>query len=411
MSAAARHAPLPHLQQAGPLLHIGGRSVAELAAVCGGTPYYAYSRRLIEDRVAALRAALPAAVGLHYAIKANPMPAVVQLLRGLVDGFDVASQAELRLALDAGMPAAAVSFAGPGKREAEIRAAVAAGATVNAESLRELHLAADSGRALGLRPRVALRINPDFALKGSGMRMTGSPSQFGIDAEQAEAALALAAELELEFRGLHIYSGSQNLRHEAIVEANDATFELAFRLCRAAPAPPRFLNIGGGYGIPYFPGDEPLDPAPIGANLGRWLPRVAAELGADCQVVVELGRYLVGEAGFYVTRILDRKISKGEVFLVCDGGLHHHLANSGNFGQVLRKNYPVLIGNRLDEAATETATICGPLCTPLDVVAAKLALPHAVAGDYVVVAQSGAYGLTASPRGFLSHPEPGEILV
>ncbi len=170
------------------------------------------------------------------------------------------------------------------------------------------------------------------------------------------------------------------------------------------------LNIGGGFGIPYFPSDVPLDLAPISHNLAALLERAKRAL-PNAEIVIELGRYLVGEAGIYVCRVIDRKVSRGQVFLVTDGGLHHHLAASGNFGQVLRKNYPVLIGNRVRGSAREIASVVGPLCTPLDLLADRMDLAKAEEGDLVVVLQSGAYGFTASPLGFLSHPAPREILV
>jgi diaminopimelate decarboxylase len=189
-----------------------------------------------------------------------------------------------------------------------------------------------------------------------------------------------------------------------------ADLELALRLADAAPQPVRFLNLGGGFGIPYFPGEQPLDLAPIGANLASLVERARTELPA-ASLVIELGRYLVGEAGVYVSRVVDRKVSRGQVFLVTDGGLHHHLAASGNFGQVVRKNYPVAIGNRMDASDREVASVVGPLCTPLDLLADRMDLGHAQVGDLIVVFQSGAYGLTASPAAFLSHPQAAEVLV
>ena len=223
--------------------------------------------------------------------------------------------------------------------------------------------------------------------------------------------LALAYELGLTVLGFHIFSGSQSLKAEAIVEAQAQTLLLAERLAQDARDPVRILNIGGGFGIPYFPGEAALDLAPIGEALEAALPRVKASL-PDAQLSIELGRYLVGEAGVYVARVVDRKVSRGQVFLVTDGGLHHHLAASGNFGQVIRKNYPVAIGNRMSATgATETASVVGPLCTPLDLLADRMELPQAQVGDLVVVFQSGAYGRSASPQGFLSHPDAPEVLV
>ncbi|MEZ5600605.1 MAG: pyridoxal-dependent decarboxylase, exosortase A system-associated [Candidatus Competibacteraceae bacterium] len=404
------HWPMSQFPVVDDCLWIGGMPLTQLAARVGQTPFYAYERRLLDQKMALLRGALPPAIELHYAVKANPMPAVVQHMAGLVDGLDVASLGELRVALDSGTNPSRISFAGPGKRPVELTAAIAAGITVNLESPGELETLARLGQEQGRRPQVAVRINPDFELKTSGMKMGGGPKPFGVDAEQVPALLRRIGELRLDFQGFHIFTGSQNLRAEAIVEAHDRSFELALRLAAEAPGPLRLLNIGGGFGIPYFPGDRPLDLAPIAANLERWLPVVKARL-PQAQVVLELGRYLVGEAGIYVAEVVDRKVSRGHTFLIANGGLHHHLAASGNFGQVIRKNYPVVVGNRVLGSERETVSVVGPLCTPLDILADRMELAKADIGDLIVVFQSGAYGLTASPTAFLGHPPCVEILV
>ncbi|TCO81000.1 diaminopimelate decarboxylase [Plasticicumulans lactativorans] len=404
------HAPLTQFPVVDDCLVVGGIALPELAARVGRTPFYAYDRRLIGERVATLRAALPDGVQIHYAMKANPMPAVVQHLATLVDGLDVASAGELRVALDTGMPAHDISFAGPGKRPAELQCAVAAGITINLESETELERVTRIGEALGRRPQVAVRVNPDFELKSSGMKMGGGPKPFGVDAERVPALLAAIGARALDFRGFHIFCGSQNLRAEALIEAHDKTFELGLRLAEQAPAELTMFNFGGGFGIPYFPGDLPLDLAPVGDNLAGLLERLHA-IHPRAAPIIELGRYLVGEAGVYVCRVIDRKISRGQVFLITDGGLHHALAASGNFGQVVRKNYPVVIGNRVRGSAREVASVVGPLCTPLDLLADRMELARADVDDLVVVLQSGAYGPTASPAAFLSHPAAVEVLV
>ena len=386
-----------------------GRRLTDIAAEIGTTPFYAYDRRAISERVAELRRQLPSGLQLHYAMKANPMPAVVAHLVPLVDGLDVASAGELGVALAAGGAARTISFAGPGKTLLDLERALAAGITVNVESPGELRRLAALAATTGRKGRVAIRVNPDFELKTSGMKMAGGPKQFGIDAEQVPALLASLPK-SLEFVGFHIFSGSQNLSAAAIVESQTKTVELAASLAKSAPGPVQTLNIGGGFGIPYFPNEAPLDLAPIGANLEVLLPR-CGRLLPGAEIVIELGRYLVGEAGIYVCRVIDRKVSRGQTFLVTDGGLHHHLAASGNFGQVLRKNYPVLIGNKVHGAEREVASVVGPLCTPLDLLADRVDLARADEGDLVVVLQSGAYGLTASPLGFLSHPRPAEVLL
>ncbi len=404
------HGPMSQFPVVDDCLWVGGMPLTQLAARVGQTPFYAYDRRLLDERVALLRRALPAAVELHYAVKANPMPAVVQHMAGLVDGLDVASLGELKVASDTGMDPTRISFAGPGKRPPELAAAIAAGITINLESAGELETVARLGQEQDRRPRVAVRVNPDFELKASGMKMGGGPKPFGVDAEQAPALLRRIGQLELDFQGFHLFAGSQNLRAAAIVEAHDRTFELALRLAADAPKPVRLLNIGGGFGIPYFPGDAPLDLQPIAANLERWLPRVKEHL-PEARVVLELGRYLVGEAGIYVAEVVDRKVSRGHTFLITNGGLHHHLAASGNFGQVIRKNYPVVVGNRVTGTEREVVTVVGPLCTPLDILAERVDLAKAGVGDLIVVFQSGAYGLTASPTAFLSHPACVEVVV
>lgn len=404
------HAPMHQFATAGAELVVGGKPLSVLAAQVGQTPFYAYDRGLLRQRAAQLREALPAAVKLHYAMKANPMPAVVGLMAGLVDGIDVASAGELKVALDAGANPAEVSFAGPGKRDVELRQAVAAGVLVNVESLRELPVLAAASQALGLPARVALRVNPDFELKGSGMKMGGGPKQFGIDVELVPDALRQVATLGLSFEGYHLFAGSQNLKAESICEAQQKSYDLALRLAEHAPTPVQFLNLGGGFGIPYFPGEQRLDLTPIGANLASLVARAAVDM-PQAHIVIELGRYFVGEAGIYVTRVVDRKVSRGQVFLVCDGGLNHHLSASGNFGQVVRKNYPVTIGNRVNAAPREVASAVGPLCTPLDLLADRMDLPAAQVGDLVVIYQSGAYGASASPQPFLGHPACVEVLV
>ena len=404
------HAAVAGLPSCDGELVIGGQSLTQIQAQVGCTPFYVYDKQAITARIELLRNVLPDAVDLHYAIKANPMFDVVRHMSGRVDGFDIASVGEMRVALDAGIPAEQLSFAGPGKQADELRVAVEAGVTLHAESERELlELVAIAGE-LDKRPRVAIRVNPDFQLKTSGMKMGGGPQQFGIDAEIIPAMLGRADHERLDLVGFHIFAGSQNLNSESIIEAQNESVALAEKLAAAMPGPISHLNIGGGFGIPYFPGETPLDLGPIGANLEVLAARAAASM-PGARLILELGRFLVGEAGYYVCRVIERKVSRGQVFLVTDGGMHHHLAASGNFGQVIRKNYPVVIGNRMDDSRTETTSVVGPLCTPLDLLTGKMDLPIAGPGDLVVVLQSGAYGFSASPHGFLSHPEPVEVIV
>jgi len=404
------HAPQTQFPVIDDCLQVGGMPLTRLAQRVGSTPFYAYDRALLTERVAHLRRHLPSRVALHFSIKANPMPAVVQHMASLVDGLDVASGGEMKVALDTGMAPARVSFAGPCKSDAELAQALAAGVCVNIESEREIHVLADLSQRTGIAAHAVLRVNPDFELRSSGMKMGGGAKQFGIDAEQIPAMLALAGGAGIAVSGFQIFSGSQSLKADAIIDAQSQTVDLALRLAADAPHAITSLNIGGGFGIPYFPGEQPLDIAPIGAHLAQLQDKVAAAL-PQARLAIELGRYLVGEAGVYVARVIDRKLSRGQLYLVTDGGLHHHLAASGNFGQVIRKNYPVAVGNRMAAVADTPAYVVGPLCTPLDLLADRMDLAHAQVGDLVVVFQSGAYGLSASPASFLGHPAAAEVLV
>ena len=412
MKKNVQHTPLNYFPVTNGQLYIADIPVEQAIAIVGQTPAYLYDRKLIKQRVASLRSTLPDRILLHYAMKANPMPAVVQHLAALVDGLDVASQGEMHTAINTGMQRSEISFAGPGKNDTELKAAIAAGIVINVESKNELSRIERIGQELNLTPNIAIRVNPDFELKASGMKMSGGPKQFGIDAEQLPELLADMANIAVNFEGFHIFSGSQNLKNEALIDAHNKTFALADTLASHLQVDFRFINIGGGFGIPYFPGDEPLDLQPVAENLERLLNEYSAF--KDKQIIIELGRYLVGEAGIYVSRIIDKKISRGLTYLVTDGGLHHHLSNSGNFGQVIRKNYPVRISCQQaikSTEPTETVSIVGPLCTPLDTLADKMELPKAEVGDLVIILQSGAYGRSASPENFLGHPHVRELLL
>ena len=401
---------LAHWRVKSDCLVVGDRPLTELVEQVGRTPFYAYDRRLLKERIASLRHHLPETVDVHYALKANPMPDLVRYMLPLVDGCDVASAGELELALEAGANPSHVSMAGPGKSEAELFRAATAQILINVESFRDIAILGRIAEETGHVARVAVRVNPDFDVKSSGAKMGGGATQFGIDSEQVPEALDKIRRANLHFEGFHVFNGSQNLEADAICSGHWKALDLVLSLASSAPGPVRSLNIGGGFGIPYFPRDRPLDIGRIGEHLHEFVRAIENQL-PEARLIVELGRYLVGEAGVYVCRIIDRKISRGRVFLITDGGLHHHLAASGNFGQVVRKNFPVIIGNRIAGGRRETATVVGPLCTPLDLLADRMDLAEAHEGDLVVVFQSGAYGLTASPTAFLSHPPPLEILV
>ncbi len=388
-------------------LIIAGRTAADWVAKAGDTPLFVYDMAIVAARIARFRAAMPA-IDLHYAIKANPHADLLSAIAPLVDGLDVASSGELAKAL-AVKPAAAISFAGPGKRDDELVAAITAGATLNVESEGEAARAFAIGDRLGLTPRMAVRVNPDIELRGSGMRMGGRASPFGVDAVRAAALVKAIVAAGADWRGFHIYAGSQALDPGAIIETQAATIELAARLANETGVTPPLVNLGGGFGVPYFAGDVALDVERVGEALAEALASRPAIL-AGTRFAIELGRWLVAEAGVYLTRVVDIKQSQGETFVVVDGGLNHQLAASGNFGTVVRRNYPLAVAARIGHAATDTVSVVGPLCTPLDRLGDKIALPPVTAGDLIALFMAGAYGASASPAAFLGHPPAIEIV-
>jgi diaminopimelate decarboxylase len=391
-------------------LAIGGKRASALVKEAGGTPLFVYSRALLEARIDALRAAMPDRLKIHYAMKANPFPPLLAFMADLVDGLDIASGGELALARDAGYLPREISFAGPGKTDAELLAAVKAGVTLNLESANEARRALEAGQLAGVAPRLAIRVNPDFELRGSGMKMGGGAKPFGVDEAEVPALARHIIAEGCHWRGLHIYTGSQALDAGALVETQGNVLDLAARLTEEIGTSLPHLNMGGGFGIPYFERDLPLDIEIVGKALSDRFSELPTAL-EGVEFAIELGRYLVGQAGVYLTRIVDRKVSHGVTFLVTDGGLHHQLAASGNFGTVVRRNYPVAIATRFDAAGEEAVNVVGCLCTPLDRLADDALLPRAEVGDLVAVFCAGAYGASASPAAFLGQGPAREMLV
>lgn len=392
-------------------LHINGNSLSNIHKIIGQTPFYLYDRSLITAKVTELKSILPQKIKIHYAIKANPYPPIISHFSSIIDGFDVASKKEMLLALQSGITPNNISFAGPGKSLQDLTSAILAGVILHVESENELSNIIKLGLELGKKPNIALRINPKFELKNSGMKMSGGSKPFGIDEESIPTILEALDFKKLNLVGLHIFAGSQNLNEDAIIETHQETFKLIRNLLQFIPHKLTYINIGGGFGIPYFQNEKSLNINTIAKNLKSLINTHQNEL-ENTEIIMELGRYLVGETGIYVSKVIDIKTSRGEKYIVCDGGLHHHLANSGNFGQVIRKNYPVAIGSQVkDPSKTEQVNIVGPLCTPLDIIANKVELPVVSIGDLIVVFQSGAYGASASPQAFLSQPDLSEYLI
>jgi diaminopimelate decarboxylase len=397
---------------AGELL-IGGVPVTSLAEKFG-TPLYIYDSAVIDRKLKLLRDTLPPDFAIYYSVKANPNPAILKSFVAAGCGLEVASAGEFSRALEAGCPPEKILFAGPGKTERELEFVLRRDiGEIHVESLLEASRISSICRQLETRARVALRVNPSSEAQGGAMRMGGKPAPFGIDEEELDSVLdSVLQDPAIEFRGIHLFTGTQILDDSLLANQYLKGLEIGRRVAARLNQPLHTVDFGGGLGIPYFANDNELDMGGLRQRLADVFVKARTEpFFTGTQFIVEPGRYLVGEAGIYVARINDIKVSRGKKFLILDGGMNHHLAASGNLGQVIKRNFPVTVVNKLDDSATETVDIVGPLCTPLDTLARDVEIPAAKVGDLVGIFQSGAYGRSASPLGFLSHPLPSEILV
>jgi len=390
---------------------IGARSLAEKY----GTPLFVYDRGILDAKWNALRAALPSRFSISYSVKANPNRAFLEYFLEKGAGLEIASGGEFHQAAAAGCPAERILFAGPGKTDSELEYVLSQNiGEIHIESLREVDRLIALSRKLGKRARVAIRVNPAAEVQGGAMRMGGKPAAFGVDEEALEAVLdPILASDALEFRGMHIYIGTQILDHAILASQYAHGLEIARRVAKRSGRPLAMLDFGGGLGIPYFSHEHELDLAALKPALAEIFGGVENDPAfAGTKFMVEPGRFLVGESGVYIARVIDVKISRGKTFVICDGGMHHHLAASGNLGQTIKRHYPVALLNKLDAPpSTEAVEVAGPLCTPLDVLARNASLPAPEVGDLFGVFQSGAYARAASPLGFLSHPAPPEVWV
>lgn len=381
-----------------------------------GTPCYVYFAEDVRARADGLRAAFGGRFHISYAVKANPNPALLVRLYDWVDGLDVSSGGELSRALAAGWEAARVSFTGPGKTTEELEYAVDArvGELV-VESVDEAEtLNAICGRA-GYRQSILVRLAPSRVPKGFGLNMSGKPTQFGLDEETIDTELsAIRALPHLDLVGLHAYSGTQCLSAAAIAENYRIFSDLFRRVCHTHDLAPRKLVFGAGIGIPYHEGESTPDLAAIAAGTQPALDTLAADPAlSTTELVLEAGRFLVGEAGIFLTRVVRTKQSRGTTLCICDGGMHHHLAASGHFGSVVPRNYRMVKvsgGDNVVSAGGEY-TLVGPLCTTIDTLGRRVAFNGLAAGDVVGILSSGAYGVTASPIHFISHRPPREVVV
>jgi diaminopimelate decarboxylase len=402
-----------HFSSSGSELCVGHVPVTSLVAQYR-TPLFIYDSRIIDRKLTLLRKSLPADFAISYSVKANPNHAILEHFVARGCGLEVASAGEFTRALKAGCPPEQILFAGPGKTEAELEFAVAHNiGEIHVESLVEAERINAICLRLATRARIALRVNPGVEVQGGAMRMGGKPAPFGVDEEKLDEALEyLLNRPALEFRGIHLFTGTQILDYRVLLSHYRRSLDISRRVAMRTHRPLQTVDFGGGLGIQYFDNDSELDLASLSENLASMITEARQEpCFSNTRFVVEPGRYLVGEAGVYVARVNDIKISRGKKFLIMDGGMNHHLAASGNLGQVIKRNFPITVINKLAHPQKDLVDIVGPLCTPLDTLARDVQMPTAGIGDLIGIFQSGAYGRTASPIGFLSHPVPAEVWV
>jgi len=394
-------------------LLVGGLSVSAIAAR-RGTPLFIYHREIAERKYFALRNALPKRFSISYSVKANPNPAFLKFFVEKGCGLEIASAGEFHQATHTGCSPANIVFAGPGKSEYELETVIAAGiGEIHAESEREIERIRGISKKLGRRARVAIRVNPSEEGQGGAMRMGGKSAPFGVDEENLGPLLQRSAQDErLDFRGIHLFVGTQILDDNVLLAQYRKAIEIGRRVAAQMGRALHTLDFGGGLGIPYFDGDAELNLGRFGENLAAVMVEIENEDAfRQTNFMLEPGRFLVGESGLYVTRVNDIKTSRGRKYLILDGGMNHHLAASGNLGQVIKRNFPIAVLNRMHAPATEVADVVGPLCTPLDILGRSVQLAETRVGDLVGIFQSGAYARSASPLGFLSHPTPPEVWV
>jgi diaminopimelate decarboxylase len=401
----------PHFSanEAGQLL-IGGMSVDELVAEAGGTPLFVYDNNIVGGQIAALRAAMPDGLALYYSVTANPYEPLLNFIGRYVEGFRVVSRGELEHLKRAGLAGIGMTFAGPGKRDDELEAGIAAGATISLESEGEARRAIEAGERVGIQPKLAVRVNPPFSIDNGRLSIGARPSPFGVDAERVPGLVEGLIEAGVDWRGLHIFAAAQCLDDSALIEAHKAIIACAGGIAHKLDLPLPELNLGGGFDVPCFAGEQPIDVYRMAKALHDTVCS-GPELLATTRLSLELGRWLVAECGVYLTRVLDRTESCGATFLTTDGGGHHLLAATGCLLERGRGNFPIALANRFDAPADEQVTVTGCLATPHDALGDEVMLPRAEPGDVIAIFCAGAYGLTASPQAWESRPLAREIMV
>jgi len=389
-------------------------SLAEFHALADryGTPFFLYDADEIIKRINSVRDSLEGMVEVYYAAKANPNLELLRILRDSADGLDISSLGELEQSCLAGFDPGKISFAGPAKTTSELTESIQRGVgCISIESPRELMECVRISAQLGRKANIVVRVNPQFLNRSFGMKMGGRAAQFGVDEEELGAVFdqVLANAETLEFRGIHIYAGSQCFEPAGIVAGVQNCFSIACQVEARMGLVCQVINLGGGFGASHTEEDRELDMKALAEELTPILRQFHDASPVKRKVVFELGRFLTADAGIYVSRVISSKESRGKTFFMVDGGLHHHLAAAGSFGAAFRANFLQRNLSRPDAPAIK-CSIAGPSCNPTDLLGIDVELPKPEVGDLIGVLKSGSYGFTASPLLFLGRPTPAELI-
>ena len=395
------------------VLSIAGIPVDDLARIYG-TPFFAYDADIMRANYKRLTKAVHGFAEVYYSIKCNPRAEVAAVFHEQGAGLEIASIGEFRSARKARCEPSRIIFAGPGKSPEELSEAITAGiGEIHLESFEEIEHVAAIAATTGRTVPVSIRVNPEAVAQGGAMRMGGKPTAFGFDEEiLPDVIAAIGRHEQLDLHGVHLFAGTQILKADVLTTQWRHGLAVAAKVARLAGKPLKTIDLGGGLGVPYHAAETYLDVVAVSQAVPDLIALKNSDpLLRDANVILEPGRYLMANAGIYVMQVRASKMSRGKRFLVTDGGMHHHLAASGNLGQTIKRDYPIVPAGNMDDIELSEASIVGPLCTPLDTLGRNTQMPELKQGDLIAILQSGAYGATASPSGFLSHAPATEILL
>lgn len=375
------------------------------------TPIYVYTFEKIENQIKVLRDTLPDGVKIYLSIKANPRKQIVSKMINIIDGVEVASGGEMDLALESGINNKNIIFIGPGKTVNELKRAIDNNIKlIVVESIEEINRINNICLKRRCKANIAIRINPKCINSSSRLKMGGVASQFGIDEEKVEQIIIGIDQYKgIEFKGVHFYFGSQILNADLLVNNMQYAISCCENMTKKTGVNFEFIDLGGGFGVPYYIGEKGIDLPVLKSKLNELFQKNRnKDFFKKTEFLVESGRFILANCGVYIVRVEYIKESREKKFVIVDGGFNHHSAAVG-IGTILRGTFDIRC---IEEKNTEMekVTVVGPLCTPTDVLARDIFLPKLEEGDYLMVLNSGAYGVSASPINFLSHDEPVELL-